>query len=85
MKFLFLLGAFNLIILSSNAQTNGFPFGQVTYNELGMTSYPKDTGAVAVVLKEFGDAYFEADDRFVIILKYHVKIKILKKGRSGIR
>ena len=80
MKFFFFLGAFNLVILSSNAQTNGFPFGKITYNELGMTSYPKDTGAVAVVLKEFGDAYFEADDRFVIVLKYHVKIKILKKG-----
>jgi hypothetical protein len=80
MKILFLLGAFNLVILSSNAQTSGFPFGQVTYRELETPGYSKDTSAVAVVLKEFGEAYFENGDDYNLIFKHHVKIKILKKG-----
>jgi hypothetical protein len=78
MKYLFILGAFNIFILSSNAQDNPFPFGQVTYVDME-TSYPTDTSAVAVVLKEFGNAYFEPND-YDIIFKYHVRIKILKKG-----
>ncbi|HEX6891008.1 MAG TPA: DUF3857 domain-containing protein, partial [Chryseolinea sp.] len=80
MRHLILLGAFNFFLLSLlNAQTRGFPFGQVTYQDLEMKSYPKDTSAVAVVLKEFGDAYFETDETFKIVLKHHMKIKILKK------
>jgi hypothetical protein len=79
MKYLLLLGALHFSFLSSNAQEIGFPFGQFTYKDLEMSTYPKDTSAVAVVLKEFGDARFE-DDHHDIIFKYHVRIKILKKG-----
>jgi hypothetical protein len=84
MRFLILLGAFNFFLLSMlNAQTRGFPFGQVTYQDLEMKSYPKDTSAVAVVLKEFGDTYFELEETSKIILKHHMKIKILKKEGLG--
>ncbi|HEY5918573.1 MAG TPA: DUF3857 domain-containing protein [Chryseolinea sp.] len=79
MKYVLLIGAFNLVILSSSAQSKGFPFGQVTYHDLEMKSYSKDTSAVAVVLRESGDAYFETDETFKIILKHHMTIKILKK------
>ncbi|MBA4057019.1 MAG: hypothetical protein C0490_20055, partial [Marivirga sp.] len=64
----------------SSAQTSGFPFGKVTYRELEMTTYDKDTSAVAVVLNEAGEAYFENDGNYNLIFKHHLKIKILKKG-----
>ncbi len=78
MKYL-LIGALNLVILSSSAQSHGFPFGQVTYRDLELNVYPKDTSAVAAVLKEFGEAYFEDNEGFKIVFKHHFIIKILKK------
>lgn len=62
------------------AQSAGFPFGQVTYNDLEMNTYEKDTAAAAVILNEFGEAYIESGNDYNLILKYHVKIKILKKS-----
>lgn len=55
-----------------------FPFGSVTLQELQMNTYDKDPDAAAVVLNEFGRAYFVAED-MSIIQEYHVRIKILKK------
>lgn len=63
----------------SLAQTSDFPFGKATYRELEMKIYDKDTSAVAVVLNEFGEAFIESDNNYNLILKHHVKIKILKK------
>jgi hypothetical protein len=61
-----------------NAQVKvGFPFGNVTHEELGMNTYHMDSAASAVFLNEFGEAYFDpVDDQ--IIFEYHCKIKILK-------
>ena len=46
------------------SQSPSFPFGKVTLRELEMSSYDKDTSAVAVVLNEFGEAFIENDDQF---------------------
>jgi len=71
-----------LFFLSSyaSAQDDGFPFGKVTYSDLELRNYPKDTSAVALVLNEFGEAYIENGDDYNLIFKNHVKIKILKKA-----
>lgn len=61
------------------AQEEGFPFGKVTYRELDLDKYDKDTAAYAVVLDEFGEAYFDNGGDHNLIFEYHVKIKILKK------
>ncbi len=62
----------------TNAQEPGFPFGQVTYRDLQMTSYDKDTTAVAVVLDEFGDAFMDDQDPYNLVFTVHRRIKILK-------
>lgn len=63
------------------AQTqNGFPLGQVTYEQLDMRMYPKDTSANAVLLDEFGEAYIDNGGDNNLILEYKAKYKILKKG-----
>lgn len=59
------------------AQAGDFPFGQVSLTELNMKVYEKDTAAVAVVLDEFGYAYFDERDH-TIRMDYHVRIKILR-------
>ena len=75
---------FVLLFLSAAniaAQDNGFPFGQVTYRELEMKTYERDSSAEAVILDEFGEAHI--DDEYNLIFFHHVKIKILKK--SGLK
>jgi len=72
--------AFVAIPLIVSAQSDSFPFGQVTYRELGMTTYQKDTAAVAVILREEGDARIEDAEPNYLVFHYHAKIKILKKG-----
>lgn len=56
----------------------GFPFGKVTRAELQMTQYEKDTTAVALVLNEHGYSFVLAEDQLNLVLKYHVRIKVLK-------
>jgi hypothetical protein len=77
----FSLFAFLLVTISlpSVAQEGDFPFGKVTYRELGMKNYEKDTSAVAVVLNEFGKARFDNGGEYNLLFEYHVRIKILKK------
>lgn len=70
---------FSLLSFRISAQTHGFPFGQFTYQELEMKSYAPDTAANAVVLNEFGEAHID-DIKFVLVFRYHAKIKILKKA-----
>ncbi len=80
----FLVGC-SLVLLSPQLQSqgNGFDFGKITYEELDMKTYSRDTSAVAVVLNEFGDASFDLENLNRIIFQYHVKIKILKEaGKS---
>ncbi len=60
-------------------QEHSFPFGEISYRELEMTTYDKDTAAAAVVLNEFGDAFMDNENDHNLILQYHVRVKILKK------
>lgn len=63
------------------AQDDPFPFGTtVSYRELEMSAYEKDTAAAAVVLNEFGEAFIDNENDYNLIFRYHVKIKILKKS-----
>jgi len=55
-------------------QNHGFKFGDVQLSELKMNKYSLDSSAAAVVLNEFGEAYF---DEGFLIFEYHTKIKIL--------
>ncbi|MGC4022375.1 MAG: DUF3857 domain-containing protein [Cyclobacteriaceae bacterium] len=68
----------SISFLSVRAQ-NGFPFRAITYAELQMKEYAKDTSAVAVVLNEFGEVRIANSEPYNLIFDYHVKIKILKK------
>jgi hypothetical protein len=52
-----------------------FPFGQISYKDLEMTSYEKDTSASAVVLNEFGRTFFNAD--WKMVFEYHSRVKVL--------
>ncbi|MBX2898336.1 MAG: hypothetical protein KF775_01730 [Cyclobacteriaceae bacterium] len=73
--------AFVLILNTAYSQFyHGFEFGKITYDELTMRTYALDTAAEAVVLDEFGEAYFDNDGENNLLLEYHVKIKILKTG-----
>lgn len=78
MKAVALLPVFLVISHFITAQTAGFEFGKITRRELEMKVYEKDTSAVAVVLNEFGESYIDDGDDLILVLKYHVKIKILK-------
>lgn len=71
-----------LSVTMVQAQEIGFPFGQVTYRELGLTQYEKDTSASALVLREFGEAFISSETGN-LHFNYHIKIKILKK--SGLK
>lgn len=66
-------------LFSFGQYDNGFPFGKITYAELDMKNYSKDTSANAIVLNEFGEAYIDSDGENNLVLEYHIKIKILKK------
>ena len=75
LPFIFLL--FSVIV--GQAQKHGFPFGKITLPELEMKSYERDTAAAAVVLSEFGEAYFDDNNDNNLLFEYHVRIKILSK------
>lgn len=79
MRQLFFCFLFISATLPASGQDGDFPFGNVTYRELGMKNYPKDTSAIAVVLNEFGQAYFDNDNEYNLMFEYHVRIKIFKK------
>jgi hypothetical protein len=68
-----------LVSVSAFSQTEYFPFGKISLDELRMTSYASDTTANAVILREFGEAYIQSSPSISLIFTYHVKIKILKK------
>lgn len=67
------------VLVKGWSQTNGFPYGQVTYKQLNMNSYAADSSASAVVLNEFGEGYIDSGGDHNLVFTYHVRIKILKK------
>lgn len=79
MRYLLFVIIILLAVVQLSAQDNGFPYGKVTYRELDIKSYEKDTAANAVVLDEFGEAYIDNSNDHNLIFEYHVKIKILKQ------
>jgi len=58
------------------AQSGDFPFGKISYKELGMKIYPADSNAQAVVLNEYG--YAEINENQKLVFVYHTRIKVLK-------
>jgi hypothetical protein len=71
------------VYFASSAQGHGFKFGQFSYDELNMKVYLQDSSAAAVVLNEFGEAYFDSGGDHNLMFEYHAKIKILKKEGLG--
>ncbi len=69
-------GLICLCWFSVRAQNHDFKFGEIRIKELEMKTYPLDSAASAVVLNEFGEAYF---DEGKLYFEYHVKMKILTK------
>ncbi len=62
-------------------------FGEVPINDMTMTVYPDDTTAIAVVLYENCDMYYEYEiinGDFVVITRYTIRIKILKAAGLSI-
>lgn len=62
----------------SIAQKPPAKFGDVSIDELKMTSYDKDSSAAAVVLMDYGEAYIDVNTE-KMIFERHRRIKILKK------
>ncbi len=77
MKILLLFVLFPFVVFAQPG--NGFKFGAITYVDLGMKEYLKDTTAAALVLNEFGDTYIDDSSPHNLKLEYHIKIKILKR------
>jgi hypothetical protein len=71
----FLLFPFSLLAQFQH----GFKYGAITYADLSMKEYGRDTSAVALVLNEFGDSYIQDEEPYDLQMEYHVKIKIMKK------
>lgn len=75
-----LLLVFLLVIVATFAfsQENGFPYGQVSVDQLLATGYVRDSSANAVILREFGEAHISSEDGKGLIFEHHYLIKILK-------
>jgi hypothetical protein len=73
--FLFLTCA---MVAFAHAEKETQKFGNVTDNEVKMTTFPADTSADAVVLYEKGSSYYEFNNGFQVICDVYAKIKILK-------
>ncbi len=78
---LFLMISTNLHAQFYNEKTK-MKYGKVGMDELIMKSYERDTGAVAVVLADIGNTYFDYNQTkgFQIIFERHCRIKILKNS-----
>lgn len=75
-----LFSAFLLLFAGSFVVAQDFPYGAVSLNDLTMKRYEPDTSAAAVVLKEFGEAYIQNGDKYNLVFRFHVRIKILNKN-----
>ncbi len=71
-----IFGTIGWLLLSTSVfgQGHGFRFGEVRLSELSMNKYALDSSASALVLNEFGEAYFSEG---YLYFEYHAKIKIL--------
>jgi hypothetical protein len=70
---------FLLFSLLIHAQNSNIPkLGQTSIDELLMTTYDKDSSAVAVVLYEKGNHFTHKTQRNIQITDYYYRVKILK-------
>ena len=74
--FTFILGCFSVFLI--HAQPDDFNFGDIKMPEINLKTFPGDSTATAVVLREFGSALFDSETHN-LIFNYHVRIKILNK------
>lgn len=77
MKFVF-TATLCIIASAAFAQDHGFPYGQVSVEQVAATGYARDSSASAVVLREFGEAYISSSEDRGLIFENHYLIKILK-------
>lgn len=61
---------------SSFSQKDPMKFGEISLEDLTMTSYAKDSAATAVILSDFGKV--SPTGPFSMLMERHVRIKILK-------
>lgn len=66
------------VVTTVFSQENGFPYGQISMEQLMATGYSRDSSASAIVLREFGEAYVSSQDDKGLIFEHHYLIKILK-------
>jgi hypothetical protein len=71
---LLMLGMFTL----THAEKETQKFGKVTDTEVEMTTFPADTSAVAVVLYEKAESYYDVNQSFQVYYDVYAKIKIIK-------
>ncbi|MCU0382640.1 MAG: DUF3857 and transglutaminase domain-containing protein [Cyclobacteriaceae bacterium] len=80
---LLLMFIFLLLTQTVIAQKSPIKFGEVSLDEIRMSSYPEDSSANAVVLSEFGKAYISITNVSAsLYFEKHVRIKILKNEGS---
>lgn len=81
MKKLFLPFVLSLLFISTVlSQDYSTKYGNITADELNMKVYDKDSDAVAVVLYNIGDIYYQVNaNSFQVVTEKSVKIKILKQ------
>ena len=75
--------AFLLSAISAISQNMDLSMGKVTYFDLEMKDYKKDTSASAVVLNELGQAFISDQQNEGLIFEHYLKIKILKRRGFG--
>lgn len=81
---LVLIIAFILSSYCGFAQKDPIEFGNVSMEELNMTSYIPDTSATAVILMDYGKTYINSTvGSFVLIRERTLRIKILSKDGLG--
>ena len=78
------ISAILVIFINSKIYSQEFTskFGKIDDKEFKMTVYEKDTSAVAVILADCGNSYFQVndnEDNFQVVFDRYVRIKILKK------
>ena len=69
-----------LVATFGYCQTDEFAFGKVPYKDMEIQSYPKDTAASAVMIRELGASRIDDGNDYNLIHKYHGRIKVLKKA-----
>ncbi len=81
-KLIVIISALTLVCSSLYSQKSFMKFGNISDEDLKMTSYSQDTSAGAVVLGNFGTTSFDIseDEGFFMIFTKHIRIKILDKS-----